>query len=536
MYDIFYISNEIDKSFIDLKEQFPTIKIAPDYATAKKRAFTKLFWVIPNNVLIDPNFDFSYKADEWSQDIVHVFKNGEFYDGVYLAPKKTNTTINEFNYRFFINKKEIDIIASNPVQYDRFFLQTYEDYLNALENTTTDMFWGIWNDIEINKDFDFNYHIPYYDAFHRSITHVFKNGEFYDGLCLFSSTHKVSKKELDYRFFTNKKEVNIVVSNPVQYDRIHVNDYNDYTLKLSTVNSEFVWVIPTDIEIEFNFNYQMPYWEKDIIHIFKNGQYNDGIFLQHRDCYISKHNYEYCWHTKKKEISILASKPKSYDIVFISYQEPNADENFENLKQRFADRVIHRVHGVKGIHQAHIEAAKTAKTDMFYVVDGDAYIVDEFKFDYQVPRWKKDNVFVWRSINPINDLVYGYGGIKLFPRKETIEMDMSTPDMTTSISSKFNAIPQISNITAFNTDPFNTWRSAFRECAKLASKTINRQDSVETNYRLDVWTTNHNNGDYSEYALAGAKAGKKFGLDNKTDISLINDFDWLQQFFQQVKI
>ena len=31
---------------------------------------------------------------------------------------------------------------------------------------------------------------------------------------------------------------------------------------------------------------------------------------------------------------------------------------------------------------------------------------------------------------------------------------------------------QVSNITAFNTDPFNTWRSAFRECTKLASAII----------------------------------------------------------------
>ena len=39
-----------------------------------------------------------------------------------------------------------------------------------------------------------------------------------------------------------------------------------------------------------------------------------------------------------------------FDKVFISYQEPNADENYENLLKRFPD--IKRVHGVKGIHEA----------------------------------------------------------------------------------------------------------------------------------------------------------------------------------------
>ena len=40
---------------------------------------------------------------------------------------------------------------------------------------------------------------------------------------------------------------------------------------------------------------------------------------------------------------------------------------------------------------------------------------------------------------------------------------------------------QLSNISAFNVDAFSTWRSAFRECAKLASKTIDRQNKEETN-------------------------------------------------------
>ena len=62
-----------------------------------------------------------------------------------------------------------------------------------------------------------------------------------------------------------------------------------------------------------------------------------------------------------------------YDIVFISYQEPNADENYNKLLKRFP--LAKRVHGVKGIHQAHIEAAKKACTKMFYVVDGDALIL-----------------------------------------------------------------------------------------------------------------------------------------------------------------
>ena len=100
-----------------------------------------------------------------------------------------------------------------------------------------------------------------------------------------------------------------------------------------------------------------------------------------------------------------------YDIVMITYDELEAEQNYNDLKSRFPR--AKRVHGVKGIHQAHIEAAKLCTTEMIWIVDGDAKIVDDFNFDYISPDDEKDYVKVWRSKNPVNDLEYGYGGVKL---------------------------------------------------------------------------------------------------------------------------
>ena len=216
-----------------------------------------------------------------------------------------------------------------------------------------------------------------------------------------------------------------------------------------------------------------------------------------------------------------------YDIVFISYNELDADDNFSSLKERFP--LVKRVHGVTGIHQAHIAAAKKCFTKMFWVVDGDAVILNDFKFDYQVPEWDLDIVHVWRSINPINSLSYGYGGVKLLPRKMTIEMDTTSTDMTMSISSKFKAMEDISNITAFNTDDFSTWRSAFRECCKLA--VINNPESLS---RLDTWCQLNVEAPYGFYAYIGALAGKQYGernASNKEALSKINDFNWLEAWW-----
>ena len=220
-----------------------------------------------------------------------------------------------------------------------------------------------------------------------------------------------------------------------------------------------------------------------------------------------------------------------YDIIFISYNEPNADENFARLKERFS--LAKRVHGVKGIHQAHIAAAKKAFTKMLWVVDADAIVLDDFKFDYVVSEWDLDVVHVWRSRNPINQLEYGYGGVKLLPKYLTMNMDTTSTDMTMNISTKFKAIEEVSNITAFNTDAFSTWRSAFRECCKLA--VISNEESLA---RLHFWCQLNEHVPYGAYAYMGALAGKMYGEKNassKEALNRINDFTWLQDLWSSEK-
>ena len=225
-----------------------------------------------------------------------------------------------------------------------------------------------------------------------------------------------------------------------------------------------------------------------------------------------------------------------YDIVFISHGEANAENNWEILRSQFP--MAKRVKDVDGIHQAHIAAAKKCFTKMFWVVDGDAELSRGFQFDYEVSEWDLETVHVWRSINPINDLEYGYGGVKLLPRSLTLNMDISIPDMTTSISNKFKAMREVSCITAFNTDALSTWRGAFRECVKLASKTIPGQVDEETEQRLTTWCTVGADNEFGKYAIHGAQVGKHFGTAHKDDKEIlykINDFEWLKEQYDEYK-
>ena len=224
----------------------------------------------------------------------------------------------------------------------------------------------------------------------------------------------------------------------------------------------------------------------------------------------------------------------SYDIFHLSYKETFANDTFKDLKNRFP--WARRVQKVKGIFNAHKRCAEQAYTEMFYVVDADADLDSGFDFTYKPNIYDLDKIHTWRCRNPVNDLIYGYGGVKLFP---TIALRNATDwkiDFTTSIGgkNKFKPMAPVSNTTRFNTDSFSAWKSAFRECCKLSSKIIEKQKSYESDARLEVWCTKGNNKKYGNYCIAGAKAGRNYGLKNKDDsakLNMINDFEWLKEMF-----
>lgn len=221
--------------------------------------------------------------------------------------------------------------------------------------------------------------------------------------------------------------------------------------------------------------------------------------------------------------------PEHLDVIFISYTEPNADSNW----QRVLDKApwAKRVSGVKGIFEAHRAAAKLSDTDMFYVVDGDARLTDEWTFDYQPSIFDRDCSFVWASRNPINDLVYGYGGVKIFNRSELLDKkSWNSLDMFTALSSKIKVIETISCTTEFNVDEFSTWRSAFRESVKLY-----QSQQLE---RLEVWMTKGTDRPYGNYSVMGARAGYKYASDCNGDndkLRRINDYDWLVKVFDEIR-
>jgi hypothetical protein len=102
---------------------------------------------------------------------VHVFKNGEHYDGICLFPKSLTISQREFYHRFFTAKKEIKIIASNPKSYNVYYSSTFEEY----QTITDDMFWLVSPGVKIIKEEIFNLYFSHHNSYDRRENHVFKN-------------------------------------------------------------------------------------------------------------------------------------------------------------------------------------------------------------------------------------------------------------------------------------------------------------------------------------------------------------------------
>jgi len=223
--------------------------------------------------------------------------------------------------------------------------------------------------------------------------------------------------------------------------------------------------------------------------------------------------------------------------TFLLYNEElNYLKNFNQLRSKVPEARM--VQSVGNIFQSHKHLAQISNHDKFIVVDGDSFILDEFDFNnaWRLPVTSK-SVSIFRARNPINGLVYGNGGIKLFSTDCFDVDDISMPDMTMSVGLKYNRIDILASDHNFNTSPFNSWRTAFRECAKLQNF-INRSNVphglLSHNQIVNTWCTVGEDKDYGKFAIEGAKQGVKFA--NTTDnMFLVNDFLYIKELYNQLQ-
>ena len=234
-----------------------------------------------------------------------------------------------------------------------------------------------------------------------------------------------------------------------------------------------------------------------------------------------------------------------FDIVFLSYDEPNADVHYADLltKAPWAKRV----HGVKGSDAAHKAAANLSDTEWFITVDADNIVHTEF-FDLDLDMSDpKIQVYGWCGRNSVNGLRYGNGGLKIW--KKEFVLNMRTHEASESDRGQvdfcweegYRNFPRVYSNSIITGSPFQAWRAGFREGVKMTLLDGIRVLPMEIKeriwwhniHRLRMWSTVGSHEENGLYAILGARMGT--WMTNCTDWTYIDvrDFEILRDMYDQ---
>lgn len=234
-----------------------------------------------------------------------------------------------------------------------------------------------------------------------------------------------------------------------------------------------------------------------------------------------------------------------YDVVFLSYDEPNADANWANL----LTKVPHakRVHGIKGSDSAHKAVANLATTDRVIVIDADNVVEDNFldqviELDSSIDL--SQTVLSWSSQNIINGLQYGNGGIKCWPRQ--LMLDMRTHENAEPNNTKtqvdfcwhinYIGIDQCYSTIHNNATPQQAWRAGFREGVKMSldqgAKVKRLSNLWQGNLRrLGIWMMVGMDVPNGVWSILGAREGCYLTNFTDWDHTNVRDFEYLNNYW-----
>ena len=238
-----------------------------------------------------------------------------------------------------------------------------------------------------------------------------------------------------------------------------------------------------------------------------------------------------------------------YDIIYLSYDEPNAEKNYADLCKKIP--WAKRVHGVEGSDAAHKACANLSETDRFITVDADNIVREDFlnqELNFDEHTDLNSCVISWAGRNQINGLMYGNGGLKCWPKKFVLNMrthENADPKNAHAQVDFCWDMKYIQQNSCFS-DVFNNhtaqqaWRAGFREGCKMA---LDRGLRVTTDefkilhwknlQRLYIWLMVGADVENGLWAIYGAREGLYMTMCTDWDYVQVRDFEYLNKYWDE---
>jgi hypothetical protein len=497
-------------------------------------------WKIPDSKFED--FDYTWHPDATDGPFIYQFGTQHQKTG---GPRYHVTGATDIKYVDQIKIKtdrvatavyEIDFLDGNAGQIPNTtkIVRYFDNYLDTLKRIAKHVsseheFIWICSSICDYTDFDFSWHPEQWQA---TMLHVFSS----DGE-KFGDTFFMHVPTFAYRSEQCKLldwyDLNFVRGQDVPRRPIPIIQHNNDSHVDIILNTE--WKGPLAV---FSVNDTVdkiptvPLWRPETKTIVPMSRGSSSVVVPRVAIpYIKTQIYDYSYIDKTQQFR----QDQPLDIVFISNGEPNADANWEHLQRVSQDKPNRcvRVDGVNGRGAAYKAAAESSQTPWFFAVFAKLEADADFDWSWQPDRLQQAKHYIFNARNPVNGLEYGHQGLIAYNKK----LVMSTEEiqgLDFTLSQPHGVEPIMSGVAHYNTDPWSTWRTAFREVAKLQHYAHVAPD-VETDYRLGIWQSRAE-GSNAAWSLRGAQDAVDYyqTVDGQYDQLLLTfEWAWLRQYFNK---
>jgi len=219
------------------------------------------------------------------------------------------------------------------------------------------------------------------------------------------------------------------------------------------------------------------------------------------------------------------------DIIFISYKEPNAEVNYQDLLSKFPH--AKRVHGVRGIYEAYYKASKLNESDCFITVDGDTVVWDNLK-DIEFNFTNDNQLIRYPTKNSILGATDASGSIICWTNNTFNYITKDNFNKNLEWYRCDNIEQTDGNVcvgeTVINSSTYQAFCAGFRE----AFKTHSLFGEPRINYTLS-WCIKREVKNGKSCAF-GARLGFLYAIDNKISLQDVNDFKFLEELFTNSNI
>lgn len=563
--DIFYvdyINPNSTSRYEALKEKYPHIQkiryansIMDTIKRCTNRSKTARFWVISskNNYT---QFDFDWQPDPWQHSMTHVFPSQwnkwsdtflinrweferhsrwaggieEFPNLNFVSNQQVRSESDGSNIYYIDHGNSNNQLKKLQTEYPKIrttrFVDNYLDTFKRIMATADTEYVWIISSICDYETFDFTWH-P--EAWQAEMIHVFASGSQRRGdtFYIHVESFKAQMYELELLDWFN------VIN--------YCEDQRVYRLQAPIIEYQGDSLVDAVKNTAFNFPYAIfRNINDDVLHSYSNlclwsakdrviqpitSNKSTSLIPREARSYIKTQIYDYPY-IFKEDNSVVYCSPES-DVIFISNGESMAEENWQILKS-ICPRAK-RSDGVTGRELAYKTAAQLSGTPWFYAVFAKTEVLPTFNFDFEPDYYQEPKHYIFHSRNPLNGLEYGAMNINLYNKQLVLDTD---PGLDFTLSKAHDVIPICASISRFNTDPWITWRSAFREVLKL-QREVDDGATIEIEHRLHTWCTVAE-GENAEYCLQGANDALEFYNKVNGDYAALKqsfDWEWCQNYY-----